>query len=340
MSDTSDVTAIVIPDEFRTVEMHDKARNIRYWLVFSKEKSNYEAWIEHLRGPDENTKLLLDLLDRKGTLIDIGANIGTIAVPVAKHGSRVVAIEMNPKNCLKLAIAKTANGLSNMDLLEVAASDYDGRIAYSGEEAWGRVSKTSTPESNNTVDCIQIDSFMSKNGNTLPLPIVIKIDVEGHEAAVLRGSREILRAVRPIVMFESIEIEGTTHKEGNAAKVLLENSNYKLFLIRNNVLSPKASSDLQEGHVCDFLAVPEEAVNTLAQLPVVVRALTAEEALKWVEEMATFPQRPHQRHAAGVFLAWAGQRPDLCARGQNILNKLLKLDHLQDLHERLNTFKP
>jgi len=51
--------------------------------------------------------MLKKTLNGTGTLLDIGAHIGTIALPVAATGSRVVAIEMNPANCCVLFTARS-----------------------------------------------------------------------------------------------------------------------------------------------------------------------------------------------------------------------------------------
>jgi precorrin-6B methylase 2 len=108
-------------------------------LHFPKRISGYEEYITRLGGPDENAQLLMQLLSGSGTLIDVGANIGTISVPVAARGSEVISIEMVPDNCLRLWFARRLNGLTNLHIVQAAASDYDGMIAFAGGEAWANV---------------------------------------------------------------------------------------------------------------------------------------------------------------------------------------------------------
>src|ERR1700730_16106652 len=53
-------------------------------------------------------------------------------------------------------------------------------------------------ESSIEVETVTLDSFGRKHA----LPSIIKIDVEGAEAAVLRGSEEIFRSAKPVVICE------------------------------------------------------------------------------------------------------------------------------------------
>lgn len=276
-----------------------------YLLVFSEAHSDYEDWITHLGGPDDNARLLMKMLRGSGTLIDVGANIGTISVPVAKRGTRVFAIEMVPDHCLRLWSAASQNRLTNLHIVQVAAGDYDGMITFQGTDASANVyaEKNGTPSV-----CLRIDTLLDTV--SIVEPLVMKIDVEGHEAAVLRGSLQTIEKFRPLVLFEAIEIEGDPNSAARKSKQLLEDLRYALFLQRGSVLSPKASTDIQEGHVSDFLAAPIEKLDGLANLlGRELRPLTDDERIGWVREMAGFPMKNHQQHAAAVLERW--RREDL-----------------------------
>lgn len=45
---------------------------------------------------------MLPKLTGKTTILDIGANVGQFAIPIAKNGHRVISIEPNEKTCEKL----------------------------------------------------------------------------------------------------------------------------------------------------------------------------------------------------------------------------------------------
>jgi FkbM family methyltransferase len=312
--------------------MNDKARQKTYSLAFSEAYSGYEEYIGQLGSPDGNATLLTNLLDGRGTLVDIGANIGTIAVPVSVNGSCVVAVEMNPANCLRLWVAARSNGLQNFHIVQAAASDYDGLISFQGDEAWGCVN---TNGQGMPAVCLQLDTLLPKFGQ-LPPPLILKIDVEGHEAAVLTGSLETIRELRPLVLFECIEIEGRSNDAAKSAKLILERAGYELYVLRHDTLCPKTAMEIQEGHVTDYLAVPIGRRAVMGKVASSVRQLTEEERISWVIEMALFPVENHQRHAAGVLLRWARENPQLASRAAPRLNPiLLSLEHLGDVHADL-----
>jgi FkbM family methyltransferase len=133
--------------------------------------------------------LLKKMLNGTGTLLDIGAHIGTIALPIAVTGSQVVAIEMNPANCLRLVRGAIANRLRNFQVVPFAASDIDGMAAFAGTDAWGYISKESAAV---PTMCVRLDTLaysiqLGLEGASLAEPVVMKIDVECHELQVLRG---------------------------------------------------------------------------------------------------------------------------------------------------------
>jgi FkbM family methyltransferase len=318
------------PEGLRFHKMKDAKRMLSYFLAFSEAHSDYESLFEKLGGPEANVQLIINLLGGVGTLVDVGANIGTVAVPVAASGSSVVAIEMNPVNCLKLWAAAAANGFQNFHIVQAAAGDHDGVMSFQGQEAWGQVraAKVGTP-------CVylQVDTIMSQFKG-VPDPMIIKVDVEGHEAAVFRGATETLRRHRPIVLFESIEIEGE-HNLGRKSKSILAEAGYDLFLCRGSVLCPKKVGEIQEGHVTDFLAVQRDDRAILAKNGAQVRQFTDKERIAWVREMAAFDHINHKRHAAGVLLRWGREKPGLAKQAAPIISNLLAYEPLGALHDAL-----
>src|SRR5262249_50698940 len=149
--------------------------------------------------------------------------------------------------------------------------------------------------------------------------VVLKIDVEGHEAQVLRGGSLLLRELRCPVIFESIEIEGSAYPNARLAKQILLEHGYRLFLIRVNVLVPQDAQSIQYGHVADYLALADEAVSTLDKMlsDREVRDLSDAEKLIWIQEMCECPMVYHRRHAIGVLRRFHGEgiaRADQIAR--------------------------
>ena len=102
-----------------------------------------------------------------------------------------------------------------------------------------------------TVRRATLDEFLA--GRDLPAPVTaVKIDVEGHENAVLRGMSGVLRNLRPrVVMFEYLE--RTNLQE---TREIFSASGYRMI-----VLSRDGRPEFANGYVeplQDLFACPEE----------------------------------------------------------------------------------
>lgn len=272
-------------------------------LAIRQDPSDYERWIVNAGALHDAAILTLRLLRDQGLLIDVGANIGVVSAPVAAAGHAVLAVEMVPQNALQFITTWRLNDFHNVLCVPCAASDHDGLLRFQGQGEGAYVS--AAPDAHPTL-ALKIDTIFKLYGRHLipsrsPI-IVLKIDVEGHEALVLRGATSLLQDLRCLVIFESVEIEGTANANPKAAKRTLLENGYRLFLIRGNVLIPQDDKTIQYGHVVDYLAVPAETLSTLSDVLAdwQVRDLSTSEKLVWVKEMCEWPFIYHRRHAIAV----------------------------------------
>jgi len=144
------------------------------------------------------------------TVYDIGANIGYVSLSLAKSvgsSGRVIAFEPVPKNidCFRKSI--TINRLTNIRLLEFAASEHSGeaviRIAENLATAslvWHRNDPSAAQL---TIRTVSIDQLVESGD--LSSPSFVKIDVEGAEGSVLKGMRRTVAAARPVLFIECSE---------------------------------------------------------------------------------------------------------------------------------------
>ncbi len=141
------------------------------------------------------------------TVYDIGANIGYVSLSLAKQvgpkGS-VIAFEPLPRNVDLLRKNIEINKLSNITLLDLAASDKCGeaviRLAENPSTAsmvWHRNNPSATEI---VVRAIAIDDLVK--AGELNYPRFVKIDVEGAEGAVLRGMRRTITSSQPVLFVE------------------------------------------------------------------------------------------------------------------------------------------
>src|SRR5262249_35163697 len=152
-----------------------------------------------------NTVLRL-LCSKEKAAIDIGANIGEISYYLSKYSKQNHAFEINPVIAEKL---RQAN-LINTTVYEIGLSDCRRSASFRMPVAGGGpVSGLGTIETTNDLDGLAVatrelpvamlDDFELKDVG------VIKIDVEGHELAVLRGAAKTLEREKPSLIVEIVE---------------------------------------------------------------------------------------------------------------------------------------
>ncbi|MGY1753242.1 FkbM family methyltransferase [Blastococcus sp. SYSU D01042] len=159
---------------------------------------------------------LLRNLRRGDVVADIGAHIGVHALPTARRlrelgGGTVVAFEPAHDSAAKLRAAASVNALE-ITLEQAACSDRPGRPAlhadprYSPADAGVRSLHADGPAVGQ-VRAVRFDDWVAgtPEGSRLARLDVVKLDVEGHEAAALRGMRASLARWRPRAVYVEIK---------------------------------------------------------------------------------------------------------------------------------------
>ena len=144
------------------------------------------------------------------TVFDVGANIGYVSLSLAKRvgpTGRVIAFEPVPRNADAFLHNIGINGISNVRLMRLAASDKPGeaviRMAENPSTAslvWHRNDPSATEFRVNTA---AIDDLVK--AGEFAYPKFVKIDVEGAEGSVLQGMRRTIAAARPVLFVECSE---------------------------------------------------------------------------------------------------------------------------------------
>jgi FkbM family methyltransferase len=166
---------------------------------------------------------------RTGDVVfDVGANVGSYSLLASRlcgPSGKVVAFEPLPANLEYLNRHIVANALTNVVVVPAAVSDHRGRAAFHGTQ--DRVTSRLASDGDIQVDCVTLDELVAVS--ELPPPDCIKIDVEGEEAAVLRGAATIVQTKRPIIFLE-------THGADKRAEctAFLEHAGYRLELIEGD----------------------------------------------------------------------------------------------------------
>jgi FkbM family methyltransferase len=132
------------------------------------------------------------------TVLDIGAHIGSLAVPMARMvgaAGRIYAFEPQRKIYRELVHNLALNEISNVVPLRYAISSQTQIIEMNPLTAEdGRVR---VGEGGDRVEARTIDSF------EFPDVSLMKIDVEGHTIEVLRGAGKTIDAFNPVIIVEA-----------------------------------------------------------------------------------------------------------------------------------------
>jgi FkbM family methyltransferase len=185
-----------------------KAYLPRVWFRFRFLKYKYRG-----RGEPE-LALIRHLIEPGTTALDVGASIGIYAAEMARTAGKVIAFEANPR-----AAAYAARvAARNVEVVNVALSSGAGattlRIPLNVEGR--RIDELATIEAGNPLHAGATASVEVETKRLDDCGITncsfIKIDVEGHEEAVLDGASALIAAQRPVLMVE-------VNEDGNAGAV-------------------------------------------------------------------------------------------------------------------------
>jgi FkbM family methyltransferase len=172
----------------------------------------------------------IDLLVReKMVVFDVGAGYGLLSLVAARRcpQGRVIAFEPVPDYGALLERSAAKNELHHLQLEKVALADRHGssRLQLSRLPGHSRLETAGLPPEPSgflPVTMRTVDQVVSKND--APPPDLLVVDVEGAEAAVLRGAAHVLRAARPVVVL-------SLHGTGAAIAKLLDSFGLDAFAL-------------------------------------------------------------------------------------------------------------
>ncbi|HXP20124.1 MAG TPA: FkbM family methyltransferase [Streptosporangiaceae bacterium] len=163
------------------------------WAFGSYEEHVAEVF-EYLIGPADRC-------------IDVGANIGIHTIRLARlvgpRGS-VIALEPDPELARRNSDNLLLNRLENVRLIQAAASERSGGSAVlfrPGAHDLNKARASLLPHAYLTGSAVTVPTLRLDDVSDGPVAL-IKIDVEGHEAAVVAGAVRTIEAYSPAIIFE------------------------------------------------------------------------------------------------------------------------------------------
>lgn len=201
---------------------------------------NYLSFELHWKGWEyyEPTTILLfqQLLRDARTFYDVGANIGYFSLFAASENPQlsIVAFEPNAKLYSILTDNVRANALSIHCEPRAVSRDAGRHDLYVSRSDMSASLDSSFRAGEHVrtvaVETTTVDEYVALHSPRGPL--LLKIDVEGHEPAVLEGAAHTLRQMKPDILLEVVE------EYGPAPTSLLKDAGYRFYQITNTGLHP------------------------------------------------------------------------------------------------------
>ena len=206
------VATIDTVPEYKICWHYDQPRNLRKLIPLVKENNKVTIgnYCTHYRG-------FFRQRNSAEFMIDIGANIGLSAFPVASLGHKVVCFEPTPINIEILKHAIQINNFSDLVRVEeVAISNNNGSMTIFVPE--GRADNASlnlvcsdlnlrdnTPVPT-SITAVTFDHWWNNHSKDLMMENarLFKVDTQGHELSVLNGATEFLSEA---TQYENIILE-------------------------------------------------------------------------------------------------------------------------------------
>lgn len=211
------------------------------------------------------------LLSDGGTILDVGANIGTHAIALASRlpSSKVVAFEPQPLAFALLVANSLAARTANVYPRNLGCAEGEGLIHV--------VPDYTDVEWN--IGGFSLQSCRKDELGVLPVALValddlvfrqrvqfIKIDVEGMEGSVLAGATRLIKRDRPIIYFEVLEIQRL-----RGPRDLLCDLGYDLRWLQSEAFNPRNyrlnPENIWRRGETGVLAMPSPADARIAHLP-------------------------------------------------------------------------
>jgi len=153
----------------------------------------------------EATGAFRSLIKPGDTVYDIGGDAGYYTLLFSKAvgpNGRVVVFEPIPKALERIAENLELNGVSNVILIDKALGSKAGSFVLEKpfEDSRINLARTNAVESDIMVQMERFDTLAARL--SLPVPDLVKMDVEGAELEVLQGMEDLVRNHHPSFVIE------------------------------------------------------------------------------------------------------------------------------------------
>lgn len=144
--------------------------------------------------------------DKKGIVLDIGANTGQHAMYLSQFCKHIYAIEPYPPVLDRFKKMIVLNNLNNITIYPVGFGDKDATLPFYPPEdtnlGMGTFISNFRKDENVKIDLPIVNGDQYLASKNVPRLDLIKLDIEGYEKTALHGLKKTLSEQRPIMMME------------------------------------------------------------------------------------------------------------------------------------------
>jgi FkbM family methyltransferase len=147
------------------------------------------------------------LLRPGDTFFDVGANLGLVSMEVAQQvpGATLIAVEPQAELARHVAVSAALNGFHRFRVYRCLIADgselQEAELHVPAHSIHASLISRSARACSELVPALGLDALADHAD--LPDPDVVKVDVEGAEALVMRGGRRVIAAGPASVVFEA-----------------------------------------------------------------------------------------------------------------------------------------
>ena len=229
------------------ISIHNKKTDGVRWGIL--ETGDY-----YERGVTRHAKAIFEEIPHGGgVLVDVGMNIGWFSLWALAHNQTVHSFEPNPMNRLRFCESVKLNQFpaTRIHLYKYGVSDRHTTLSLSYspgalgsaqlvDPANSRGGQTTTVED---VPVVTLDEMAQTAGFFNSEISLLKIDVEGHDAAVLNGAKDLLQSGNVKNIFMEFKCETNNHEAMRNAANQLSNAGFFLEVVGNWAGHPLPGSD-------------------------------------------------------------------------------------------------
>lgn len=210
-----------------------------------------QEWYGSPSSPTGDTNLEMrfikeQMLQPGEVILECGGHHGFTTIMLAQwldSASQLISFEPSPKNFQILQKNCQMNQLSNVTLEQKAVGSQVGKVQMFRKSNSAVVPQNSLSLGRfknalygvQDVEVIDLDSYVQARGLK---PTFLKIDVEGYEAEVLKGAREILKTTPKIALEIHTEVLGRHNTSVKELLELINISRYNCWLQRDDTEMP------------------------------------------------------------------------------------------------------